>query len=196
MNCCFYLFADVTRNEENERNTRRDRAWPPVRLRELRRNRRVYTDSSVERRQAKTVTLWERQRGTRKGHTPPLSLSLSLFLEDSRGRDTEEKKRENSCEDILYSWTRALERRIVTGVQRGRNFGGVFSLKQLSIGFPLEEGCPSPASTIPRPGLLFRLEVKWPMNGKIEERILSKRKLVATPPWKACDERCTRYTRA
>ena len=124
----------------------------------------------------------ENDKGAQGKDTPLLSLSLSLFLEDSRGRDTEEKKRENSCEDILYSWTRALERRIVTGVQRGRNFGGVFSLKQLSIGFPLEEGCPSPASTIPRPGLLFRLEVKWPMNGKIEERILSKRKLVATPP--------------
>lgn len=100
----------------------------------------------VEARQAKTVTLCGRQRARR-------TLFLSRTLETRTGQ-RHRRKRGKTVAWTFYIRGHALERRIVTGAQRGCNFDDAFSLKQLSIGFPLEPSLP-PASTMPGPGLLF-----------------------------------------
>ena len=132
-----HVVNTIGQRDKNERNTIGSSV--SCAITRITRNRRVYTDSSVEGRQAKTVTLCERQRA--QADTPLFSLTFlsSRTLE----AETRKKKRENTVARTFYIRGHALERRIVTGVQRGRNFDGVFSLKQLSIGFPLEEALPS-----------------------------------------------------
>lgn len=116
----------------------------------------------VEARQAKTVTLCGRQRARR-------TLFLSRTLETRTGR-RHRRKRGKTVAWTFYIRGHALQRRIVTGAQRGCNFDDAFSLKQLSIGFPLEPPSLPPASTMPETGSAFRSKVKWPMNGKREGR--------------------------
>lgn len=63
-----------------------------------------------------------------------------LVLEHSREKDTvRDSEEKEGKQDILYSWTRAREIHCDEFTKRGAISMASFSLKQLSIGFPLEE---------------------------------------------------------
>lgn len=75
-----------------------------------------------------------------RGHVPsrPRALSRERYV-----RDSEEKE---GKQDILYSWTRAREIHCDEFTKRDAISMASFSLKQLSIGFPLEEFPPLPSA--------------------------------------------------
>lgn len=89
------------------------------------------TVPSKKERCSKTVTSCRQC----KGGTSRLVLSSTLERERYVG-DSEEKE---GKQDILYSWTRAREIHCDEFTKRGAISMASFSLKQLSIGFPLEE---------------------------------------------------------
>lgn len=130
----------------------------------------------------KRLHCWSQRQRAR-----PLCLSFSRTLErktrrrHDRAAGEKRGKKKQLRGHFIFVDTRS-RGALLARAQRGCNFDGEFSLKQLSIGFPLGPSLP-PASTMRldlvslSPG---RRGVKWPLNGEERREAASAAKHDAT----------------